>query len=325
MAFLFRAMKTGIVFSDQFNPYLNLAVEQRLMEMENRQECVLFLWRNERTVVIGRNQNPWTECAVETLLRDDGFLVRRRSGGGAVYHDLGNLNFSFVVRDDLYDVTRQLCVIAHALQVFGLDALVSGRNDLMIGDRKFSGNAFLHSHGVGLHHGTILLRTDSERMRKYLTPPREKLAKRGAVSVRSRVVNLTELKPDLTVEALTASLRDAFAKEYGEPMPLSFSDLVAVSETEKLCARYMSQEWIYGDWMNVRNAPIQRHAVFPWGICDLAAETDAKGRITKLALATDALDTDSIEQLETALIGWCSYSPLPNLPFAEDIVELLGG
>ena len=318
-------MKAGIVLSNQFNPYRNLAVEQHLMEKGIRLDCLLYLWRNDRTVVIGRNQNPWTECAVETLLNDGGFLARRRSGGGAVYHDLGNLNFSFVVRDDLYDVNRQLCVIARAVQAFGLDALVSGRNDLTIGERKFSGNAFLHAKGVGLHHGTILLRTDSSSMQKYLTPPPEKLAKRGTASVRSRVVNLTELNPDLTVDRLIHALRNSFADEYGEPTELPFPDLASASETEEFCARFASKDWIYGDWMNVRHAPIQRHAAFSWGICDLAAETDAEGRITKLAVATDALDPDSIDRLENALIGWYPDAPIPDLPFASDVVGLLGG
>ena len=132
--------------TDNTYPYRNLAVEEFLMKSCADNECILYLWQNRHSVVIGKNQNCWKECNVSRLERDNGYLVRRLSGGGAVYHDMGNLNFTFLVRKSNYDVDRQMSVIIRAMQLLGLEAEKSGRNDALIYGRKFSGNAFYKRH-----------------------------------------------------------------------------------------------------------------------------------------------------------------------------------
>ena len=123
-------IKLQIILGNQYNPYLNLAVESNLLDNFLPNTVSLFLWKNKQTVVIGTNQNPYSECDVTSLIEEGGYLSRRRTGGGAVYHDLGNLNFSFVADNNIYDVKRQMQVIQKALLNFNLETEVSGRNDI---------------------------------------------------------------------------------------------------------------------------------------------------------------------------------------------------
>ena len=148
-------MVTKLIYieSDQVNPYKNLAVEEYLLLHCEPQECILYLWQNQNTVVIGRNQNAWKECKVESLEENGGHLARRLSGGGAVYHDLGNLNFTFLVNKDEYSLEKQLQVIINAMGRLGLKAEKSGRNDILIDGKKFSGNAFYEQEKHCYHHG----------------------------------------------------------------------------------------------------------------------------------------------------------------------------
>ena len=196
------------------DPYENLALEEALLNRVGEGEIILYLWQNERTVVIGRNQNPWKECRTALLAEEGGHLARRLSGGGAVFHDLGNLNFTFLMREEDYDLARQLSVIESACRSLGIPVERSGRNDLLADGRKFSGNAFCHHKGRAYHHGTLMVDVDMERVNRYLSPSRAKLAAKGVDSVRSRVVNLREFVPELTVDQLADALIDAMAEVY---------------------------------------------------------------------------------------------------------------
>ena len=165
-------------------------------------------------MVIGRNQNPWKECRTALLTEEGGHLARRLSGGGAVFHDLGNLNFTFLMPAADYDLPRQLAVIERACQSLGIPAARSGRNDLLAEGRKFSGNAFYQHAGKAYHHGTLMLDVDLEMVQRYLSPSKAKLAAKGVDSVRSRVVNLREFVPDLTIPQLADALIAALAEVY---------------------------------------------------------------------------------------------------------------
>lgn len=287
--------------ADCADPYRNLAREELLMKAVQPGECILYLWQNRQTVVVGRNQNCWRECRVDTLEADGGLLARRLSGGGAVYHDLGNLNFTFLACRDTYDVTRQLSVIAGACRRLGIPTEVSGRNDLTAGDRKFSGNAFYRAGEQHCHHGTLLLDVDTERMNRYLRVSREKLAGKGVPSVQARVVNLCTLCPGLTVEQMREALLVSFGEVYGavvEPFPSARLDEQALTERTGF---FGSGRWRYGSPL-LRSARLMVSKRFVWGGFNLYAEV-REGRLHEVCAFSDAMDCDFISRLPQALEG----------------------
>ena len=309
--------------SGSFDPFWNLAMEQHLLETAGGRCCLLYLWQNQNTVVIGKNQNPWAECRTSLLEAEGGHLARRLSGGGAVFHDLGNLNFTFLVPTGDYDLEKQQRVLLTACQSFGIPAELSGRNDLTAGGRKFSGNAFYHSGQRSYHHGTLLVDTDGEKLSRYLTPSKAKMEAKGVPSVRSRVVNLIELCPGLTIDALKKALVDAFEEVYGrksEPRPLTEADKKRVAELKTV---YESWDWRFG-----QSLPFTWRAEgrFPWGGVELQLIVEA-GIIHAAKVYTDAMDHGLSTRVEAALTG-CRFDPnalaqeLLPLPQGADILSL---
>ena len=317
-------MKLQFIVSDQTEPYWNIAVENFLVESA---ECVtLYLWRNRRTVVIGQNQNPYSEVNVEALEADGGFLMRRKTGGGAVYHDDGNLNFSFVVPKALYDQQRQFSVIQRAVESFGLHTELSGRNDILAEGRKFSGNAFSKGRVNDLHHGTLLISGDMSDLAHYLKPKPAKLQKHGVASVRSRVVNLAELNPAITPESIAPRLKEAFLSEYSEYSEYSehsdFSEIIKRPEVRALHDHFASPEWKYGRW---RTFTAQHSAQFDWGGVELALTVDeSRGIITDVQLASDALDLAALDDARRLLSGASTAAaPQSDNPILKDIFSLI--
>ena len=314
-------MKLQFIVSNQTEPYWNISVENYLVEYA---ECVtLYLWRNRRTVVIGQNQNPYSEVNVEALEADGGFLMRRKTGGGAVYHDDGNLNFSFVVPKALYDQQRQFSVIQRAVESFGLHTELSGRNDILAEGRKFSGNAFSKGRVNDLHHGTLLIKGDMSDLARYLKPKPAKLQKHGVQSVRSRVVNLAELNPEITPESIAPRLRAAFEAEYGaESEEVGFADLMACQEVKTLHDHFASDEWKYGRW---RTFLAQRSAQFDWGGVEMALIVDeARGIITDVQLASDCLDLAALDEARHLLTGASTaVAPQSENPILKDVFSLI--
>ncbi|MEG1493038.1 MAG: lipoate--protein ligase [Gordonibacter sp.] len=284
------------------DPFANLAREEALCDAVQDSEVVLYLWQNRNTIVIGRNQNLWKECRVEAFEAEGGRIARRLSGGGAVFHDLGNLNFTFVARDPLYDVARNCTAVCEAVRSLGLDAQVTGRNDLTVGGSKFSGNAFLNHGAAHCHHGTLMVNVDFSRLSHYLNPDPRKLAAKGVDSVRSRVVNLADLKPSITTEALAAALIAAAEREFGataEPLDVARLDAERLIEREQF---FNSREWRLGSTPPFTHRFDER---FAWG--DFDANLVVKGgAVSEARVFSDALDTEFVERIEGALPG-CAY------------------
>ncbi|QNK41950.1 lipoate--protein ligase [Caproicibacter fermentans] len=289
--------------TDHLIPYRNLALEEYLMDTVPEGTCILYLWQNQNTVVIGRNQNCWKECRVKELEADGGHLVRRLSGGGAVFHDLGNLNFTFLVRKEDYDVSRQLDVILRAVSACGIQAEKSGRNDITVDGRKFSGNAFYFSGESAYHHGTILIDVDKEKAGRYLSVSAEKIRSKGVDSVRSRIANLNEFCPGLTVNDMKRELSKAFGQVYGTEPKIISPDSIDERRVEELRLEFSDPDWIYGVQMPFSCEFSSR---FSWGGVGIGLRVQG-GVIAGVQVDSDAMDEEFIRRIPPCLTG-CPFS-----------------
>ncbi|MBQ3581055.1 MAG: lipoate--protein ligase [Bacteroidales bacterium] len=311
-------MTLKTIISNRFDPFLNLAVEDWFFQHCEKSSVVCYLWRNERTVVIGQNQNPYAECNVDLLEGEGGHLMRRTTGGGAVYHDVENLNFTFVAPAVMADTNRNFKVIADALGTYGIKAEVSGRNDMTADGRKFSGSAFHKNATAALHHGTIMIKTDIEALRRYLTPNVSKLLKHGVKSVESRVVNLSELA-DITVENIMPRIVEAFEKEYGQKSErVDFGSLSLVEEVNQRRAFYASDDWRFGRW---RDFKATCKGAFDWGMVEVSLLMDGS-TVLDCQIASDALDTDAVEKAKQLILGG-ERSATDGQPIINDILNLV--
>ena len=286
-----------------FDPHHNIALEKFLLETVPEGTCILYLWQNKNTVVIGRNQNAWVECRTTLLEQEKGKLARRLSGGGAVFHDLGNLNFTFLMRQEDYDLDRQFDVILTACRNLGIRAEKSGRNDLLAEGCKFSGNAFYHSQGRSYHHGTLLVDADMDKLSRYLTPSKAKLAAKGVSSVRSRVTNLKQLRPDLTIDLMKQHMKEAFSQVYGpDATPVELT-AEAVSKIEEDARWLGSWDWCYGPKLPFSFACEDRCS---WGGIALQLQVES-GHVQRADVYSDAMDWSLAQTLTEALTG-CRFT-----------------
>lgn len=285
------------------NPYKNIATEAYLLGRIRPGDCILYLWQNRHTVVIGRNQNAYKECLVDALEADGGFLARRLSGGGAVYHDLGNLNFTFLAHADTYNLQKQHAVVLQALAGFGVQAEASGRNDLCIDGRKFSGNAFYKSGNARYHHGTLLVKVDMQNLSQYLNVPQDKLQAKGVASVRSRVVNLCDVCPAITTESLRPALASAFAAVYGAKVEILQPQMLDSVEIDRLQVDFAAPAWLYGQ---NRTADRVLSARFGWGGVDLHLHLQGN-QIAACTVYTDAMDETLASVLGSAF-AHCTFA-----------------
>ncbi len=241
-----------ILRSSSFDPWFNLAQEQRLFQTMAGDERILLFWRNDPVVVIGRYQNPWRECRQALMALDGVSLARRQSGGGAVYHDRGNLCITFMGGRAHFDRKANISLVAEALRVLGYPVTANERNDLLLEGRKISGSAYRETSTKAFHHATLLLDADLSRLSAYLAPKATFTAVKGIASVRSTVTNLKSARPEIDLAQVEPAIARAFAKACGLagdqavvnmlPSPSTHTD-VELAEQEAL---YKSWEWRFG-------------------------------------------------------------------------------
>ena len=310
------------------SPYYNLAVEEYLLR--HAEDDVFMLWQNEPSVIIGKNQNAYAEVDLSFAEEKGIHVARRITGGGAVYHDLGNINYTFISVGgggeplDFEYFTRPM---REALSLLGVTCTLGGRNDLECCGRKISGNAQHAEGGRILHHGTLLFDTDSEVMSGVLRVAREKLEHKGVKSVGARIVNLSELLPQKT------SISDFLSQIEGEvcaELGAVKIDAPEAPEIQELYERNISPEWIFSEKRHLTKYALHRRRKYSFGLVDVEMTFD-RDRICDIVISGDFFGTSPIEELESAIVG---VNPATdNLPdpapyiagmTVDDLVELLG-
>ncbi len=311
--------KLKVFLSNSFNPYLNLATEEWIFHKLDPSTQILFLWRNEDTVVIGRNQNPWSECNLAQMKEDKVHLARRTTGGGAVFHDLGNTNFTFLSPRENYRRENNIEIIFEALKDFGIQAEASGRNDLLVpfadGPRKFSGSAYREKKDRAFHHGTLLLHADLARLAKYLTPNPKKLQAKGKESVRARVANLSELNPQIKHEQICQSILDSFEKFYDLKADIEILDITSLKQIPELKQKFedlSSFDWLYGQTMIFTQ---QMDTYIVLGLFEFQFKVQ-EAFITELQIFTDCLYTEFVDDLKKSLHGQAFTAQSFQMAFA---------
>lgn len=270
----------------------NLAMDEWFLDNLGEDDIMLYFYINQNAVIIGKNQNPWRECSLKRMEEDGVELVRRLTGGGAVYHDGGNLNFSFIAGNNIYDEEKQFTLILNALRKLGIPCEFTGKNDLKVKGMKFSGNAFGARRYTRQHHGTLLIRADLTKLTDYLNPDPKKLKAKGITSVRQKVCNLCELKEDITLEETLNAIKAAYRESYGE-----FTEYIPTEEDLRGMERYIekqnSWEWIMG---TTPGFDITLEERFCWGGVQLHMNVE-KSVIREIAVYSDANDAQIAEDI----------------------------
>lgn len=286
-----------IVVSRDSNPCYNLALEEMLLSRAGSGSTILYLWVNRPCVVLGRNQNPYLECDMEYLEANRISLVRRKSGGGAVYQDAGNLNYTFINREGEGSREKQQQVLLGMFQNLGMEASCSGRNDILINGRKVSGQAAYCEGGNEYLHGTLMVCVNREHLVKSLRPSRMKLESRGIRSVAGRVINMAECAPGVTVNRVEECLMEQFLLVYGPSEPVVYKDESQGRPPGQ--DAYCSREWI------VDSCPKYTACLeFPYmdGILKLRLQVE-DGRIAAAQGSGDCLSGGGIDWMQNALYG----------------------
>ena len=283
---------------DSHDPYLNLAVEEYLFLHET--DDVFMLWQNENTVVVGKNQNAYAEIKTD-VVRERGIKIARRiTGGGAVYHDLGNVNYSFIsTRRGGSDIDFEYFTapIIDALASVGIKAELSGRNDLLTDGRKFSGNAQYTAGDRTLHHGTLLFNSDLSVLSDVLNVDRSKIESKAIASVRSRVVNLSELlSEDITVERFIGILSEFIIKKYSPKI----IDVPQNEEVERLAKRNADPAWIFPTGKLTSEYTVVKKKRYDFGMVEIYLNM-SNDVITRATVCGDFFGVGDISELETAL------------------------
>jgi len=313
--------------SQDTNPHHNLALEQFVFEKLGGDNCFM-LWQNNNSIIIGRHQNTLEEIDSDFVKENNITVARRLSGGGAVYHDLGNLNFTFITAADKQkgiDFSAFCEPIRKALCSLGVPVELSGRNDMTVEEKKFSGNAQYVKDGKVMHHGTILYDSDLQVLSRALKPPSDKIESRGIKSVKSRVTNIRPyMKNDMSITDFWTALKNYFF----EAFDMREFTLAAehIAEVEELRQKVYSQwSWNYGNSPPYSLRKVRR--IEGCGKIEILLDVAKEGIIKNIAFYGDFFANRELSELEERLIGLHFErdeftAALEKLDFSEYIYNL---
>lgn len=289
-------MMNRIFLSQETDPYYNVALEYQLLE-EAQDNTTLFLWQNSPAVIFGRNQSLFTEVDTNYLLKNNICPVRRFSGGGAVFQDLGNLNFTFITKEKNANPKKYLKTLHKALLFLNIECEFSGRNDLLCNGKKFSGHAYFINDDNYLYHGTLMIDVNLDMLTNVLKPSFLKLNSKGINSVRSRVINLSQINKTITKEKIIDNIIEAFKDLFGKCETIKYLNKNNCSAP--MYSKIKTDEWIYKESpqfsisiekkLNIGNVTIS---------CDVE-----DGLIKQIKVQTDSLHIFDFSEFEKDMIG----------------------
>ncbi|CAH1203300.1 MULTISPECIES: lipoate--protein ligase [Paenibacillus] len=286
------------------DPSVNLAIEEYILKHLPMDDSYLLFYINRPSIIIGKHQNTIEEINIEYVQDNNVQVVRRLSGGGAVYHDLGNLNFSFITKDDgqsFHNFRKFTQPVVEALHELGVNAELTGRNDLQVGERKISGNAQFSTRGRMFSHGTLMFDLNLDHVQASLNVNPEKFKSKSTKSVRSRVANIRELmSSDMTIEAFRGELlRHIFGMEPNEVPQYHLTEKDWEKINEISAERYKNWDWNYGQ---SPESNVKHSRKFPVGIIDLRMNIK-DGRIEDIKIFGDFFGVGDVADIEDMLRG----------------------
>ena len=288
------------IYNKSLNPFYNMAAEEYLVKNSNDE--IFMLWQNDNTIVIGRNQNTLSEINYDYVKENNINVVRRMSGGGAVFHDMGNINFTFILNseDDFSNYGKFTSPIIEFLKTLGIDASLSGRNDLLIDGKKFSGNAQYMHKGRIMHHGTLLYSSQSDKIVSSLKVSEDKIKSKGIKSVKSRVTNIID-HLDIPLSATE------FIEKLSEYMLQNgnISSIYDLENDREQIEKLRDEKYATWDW-NFGYSPkysFSKKERFPSGGIEVCMDVKTNGIIENVKIFGDFFSKNEISDLEKLLCG----------------------